>query len=833
VAGKPAGALPADLARSPANSNGRTAPAAGTERALAEVLADVMHLEQVPAGSHFFDDLGADSLVMAHFCARVRKRADLPSVSIRDIYRHPTIGRLAAALAEAAPAGPPNPAPAPETAEAAARASAREYIACGTLQLLVFLGYAWVAALAGAWAYRWISGGSGYGGIYLRAVLFGGAAFVLLCTLPIGAKWVLVGRWKPERIRIWSLAYVRFWAVRTLVRSNPLTFLTAGSPLYAVYLRALGARVGRGAAVFSHQVPVCADLLTIGAGTVIRKDAFFQCYRAQDGWIQTGAVTLGRDVFVGEKTVLDINTSIGDGGQLGHTSALHSGQAVPAGERWHGSPAQRTDVDYARVAPARCGPLRRFWFCAVTVACVFFLYLPLAEGGVYLLLTAVPRLGRPLDSGLAVTSRTLYADALAISLVGFAGLVLGGLLFVATVPRLLNLFITPDAVYPLYGFHDRVHRAIARMTGVRFFTHLFGDSSYIVYYLRWLGYDLSRVEQTGSNFGTEVGHETPYLSTIGSGTMVADGLALMNADFSSTSFRVSRVSIGPDNFVGNNIAYPAGGRTGANCLLATKTMIPLDGEIREGTGLLGSPCFEIPRSVERDRRFDHLRAGEELRSRLTAKNWYNLRTIGVFLLARWLHVFLVTLFVLAAFDSYGGYAQLLMAAFLVLGVLVTPVYFVLVERGLRAFRRLQPRYCSIYDPYFWRHERLWKVPGEAYLHMFDGTPFKNLIWKGLGVRIGRRVFDDGCYLTERTLATIGDDSALNAGSKIQCHSQEDGTFKSDRTAVGAGCTLGVGAMVHYGVTMGEGSVLAPDSFLMKGEEIPARARWGGNPAREM
>jgi hypothetical protein len=33
--------------------------------------------------------------------------------------------------------------------------------------------------------------------------------------------------------------------------------------------------------------------------------------------------------------------------------------------------------------------------------------------------------------------------------------------------------------------------------------------------------------------------------------------------------------------------------------------------------------------------------------------------------------------------------------------------------------------------------------------------------------------------------------------------------------------------------MGEDSVLAPDSFLMKGEEMPARARWGGNPAREM
>ena len=36
-----------------------------------------------------------------------------------------------------------------------------------------------------------------------------------------------------------------------------------------------------------------------------------------------------------------------------------------------------------------------------------------------------------------------------------------------------------------------------------------------------------------------------------------------------------------------------------------------------------------------------------------------------------------------------------------------------------------------------------------------------------------------------------------------------------------------------GVTMGDGAVLAADSFLMKGETIQPRTRWGGNPAREM
>jgi len=81
--------------------------------------------------------------------------------------------------------------------------------------------------------------------------------------------------------------------------------------------------------------------------------------------------------------------------------------------------------------------------------------------------------------------------------------------------------------------------------------------------------------------------------------MVADGLILMNDDVSSTSFRVSRVTIGPNNFLGNDVTYPAGGRTGDNVLLGTKVMVPLDGKIREGWACW-APVFRDPRTVERD-----------------------------------------------------------------------------------------------------------------------------------------------------------------------------------------------------------------------------------------
>jgi non-ribosomal peptide synthetase-like protein len=88
-------------------------------------------------------------------------------------------------------------------------------------------------------------------------------------------------------------------------------------------------------------------------------------------------------------------------------------------------------------------------------------------------------------------------------------------------------------------------------------------------------------------------------------------------------------------------------------------------------------------------------------------------------------------------------------------------------------------------------------------------------------------------MTERSLVTVGDDCTLNEASTIQCHSQEDGTFKSDYSILGCNVTLGTAAHVHYGVTIGDGAVLDPDSFLMKGEEVPPYEHWGGNPATEM
>jgi len=85
------------------------------------------------------------------------------------------------------------------------------------------------------------------------------------------------------------------------------------------------------------------------------------------------------------------------------------------------------------------------------------------------------------------------------------------------IPRLLNLLLNEDKTYVMYGFHYWVYRAIAVTSNSRIYNLLFGDSSYIIFYLNLIGWNLNTVVQTGSNFGTNQKHENPFLCEVGSG----------------------------------------------------------------------------------------------------------------------------------------------------------------------------------------------------------------------------------------------------------------------------------------------------------------------------
>ena len=155
-----------------------------------------------------------------------------------------------------------------------------------------------------------------------------------------------------------------------------------------------------------------------------------------------------------------------------------------------------------------------------------------------------------------------------------------------------------------------------------FFNRLFGDSSAVVHYRRWIGYRLNKIVQTGSNFGIDQRHDNPFLCDIGSGTMVSGGLKIVNETMSNKSFKLGTVKIGDENYLGNYVSSPRGqGRR--ECLIATKALVPIDGPVRENIGLLGSPPFEIPRATSGTSEMAKMDEATR-RQRLRAKNRYNL-----------------------------------------------------------------------------------------------------------------------------------------------------------------------------------------------------------------
>jgi non-ribosomal peptide synthetase-like protein len=260
-------------------------------------------------------------------------------------------------------------------------------------------------------------------------------------------------------------------------------------------------------------------------------------------------------------------------------------------------------------------------------------------------------------------------------------------------------------------------------------------------------------------------------------------------------------------------------------------MIPVDGPVRENVGLLGSPCFEIPRAVDRDREFNTALDDEARQQRIQKKNAHNIVTVVLFLLGNWLFTSVALLLGYAAVFYYPQLNILSVLGAAALLSFVTVLYFAFLERASLGFKPLQPKVVSIYDQYFWFHERHWKFCESPLQTLYKGTPFKNVISRLLGVKIGRKVFDGGCQFLEKTLIEIGDYTNLNEATTLQGHSLEEGVFKSDHIRIGKGCSVGCHAFVHYGTTMGDNVMLDPDSFLMKGEILDPDTTWRGNPAR--
>ena len=70
---------------------------------------------------------------------------------------------------------------------------------------------------------------------------------------------------------------------------------------------------------------------------------------------------------------------------------------------------------------------------------------------------------------------------------------------------------------------------------------------------------------------------------------------------------------------------------------------------------------------------------------------------------------------------------------------------------------------------------------------------------------------------------------MNHGSVVQTHLFHDRLLATDTVRVRAGATLGPNSVILPAATVGKHATVGPVSLVMRGETVPDKTRWIGNP----
>ena len=111
----------------------------------------------------------------------------------------------------------------------------------------------------------------------------------------------------------------------------------AGTPALAVWLRSLGARIGRGVWCDSYWLPE-PDLVTLGDGSTVNRGCVVQTHLFHDRIMSMDTVELEAGATLGPHSVILPAATIGAHATVGPASLVMRGETVPVGSRWSGNP---------------------------------------------------------------------------------------------------------------------------------------------------------------------------------------------------------------------------------------------------------------------------------------------------------------------------------------------------------------------------------------------------------------------------------------------------------------------------------------------------------------
>lgn len=196
------------------------------------------------------------------------------------------------------------------------------------LGLLVLFALAALVETVGPWITLLLSG----------VVLL--AAGALAAGISTVAKWLFVGPIRAGEQPLWSSFVWRTEVSDTFTEMLAAPWFAraaAGTPALAVWLRSLGARIGRGVWCESYWLPE-PDLVTLGEASTVNRGCVVQTHLFHDRIMSMDTVELEPGATLGPHSVILPAASIGAHATVGPASLVMRGESVPVGSRWSGNP---------------------------------------------------------------------------------------------------------------------------------------------------------------------------------------------------------------------------------------------------------------------------------------------------------------------------------------------------------------------------------------------------------------------------------------------------------------------------------------------------------------
>jgi non-ribosomal peptide synthetase-like protein len=784
-------------------------PGNALEVSIADAWAALFNVKRVGVEQDFFLDLGGHSLLAAQMVARLRSSADL-HISVRDVYAFPTVRKLAEHLSNWTP----------QAAEVGSTPANQRNAGTGvaTLQALL-MAISWYAFSTPAFvvlpvADDFLRERIGVVEAVLFLTLFFIALAPLMLILGLGAKWLIVGRYKPGVYPLWGSYYIRCWLAGGLQRLfSPDPFL--GTPLLPLYYRLMGAKVGRDCMLDTALVTAW-DLISIGDGTSIGADTQLPCARVENGNLILGRVEIGGRCFIGSHAALGLDVRMGDDCRLDDHSLLPDGTVLSNGEQRRGSPAERAPV---RV-PSESAALHASF--ARKAAFVFFAWL---IGQLTAATALVPAVALLMLWRYAFQQGWIWAFLGATAALMPVMIVVSCLWVVALKAVLLRR--ARPGVYSLYSvFHLRHWLAYGLMRSVRnVFLPIF-TTVYLPPWLRLFGAKIGKHAEMSTIWSF-----MPELLDAGDSAFFADGCMLGGRRVFGGRFEIAINHVGNRSFIGNGAFMPSGASLGDGCLLGVLSVPPFGPAVTpDGTDWLGSPAFQLPNRqrvggfaevttyLPTTKLYVQRAAVDALRILIPA---YTAVGLGLAYIAA----------VLFTYESLGIAVTFGLLPIFGLATAALAVAIVVILKWM-VMGRFVPVIVPLWCRYVWFNEMVngaYESIMAPVVSTFFGTPFAAPLLRLLGCKIGRHCYIGSALFSEFDLVKIGDRVALNSGAVIQNHLFEDRIMKSSFLTIEDGCSVGNMSVVLYDSHMMRGATLGPLSLLMKGEVMPQSFRGHGIP----